>query len=187
MPTFDVCIAIVRDGQILLTKRSDFPIWCLPGGSVDDGESLAQAAIREAREETGVGVELTRLVGVYSRPNWRHGGDHSVLFAARPVGGELQTVTNETLDAGYFCPGELPDALLWHHHQCILDALGGLTAVARLQDAAWPWGEMTNREIYESIGRGELSMQELLEQFCGQRRPEKESLQVGSDEMGMKS
>ena len=104
MPTFGVCIATIRDGQILLTQRSDFPVWCLPGGAVDDGESLAQAAIREAREETGVDVELTRLVGVYSRPNWRYGGDHSVLFAARPVGGELQIVTNETVDAGYFCP-----------------------------------------------------------------------------------
>ncbi|MCP4611307.1 MAG: hypothetical protein GY845_21560 [Planctomycetes bacterium] len=113
---------------------------------------------------------------IYSRPEWRHGGDHSVLFAARPVGGELQTVTNETLDAGYFDPGELPDALLWHHRQRILDALGGVSAVARLQDMVWPCGEMTNREIYESIGRGELSMQELLEQFCEWRRPEKEEL-----------
>jgi ADP-ribose pyrophosphatase YjhB (NUDIX family) len=176
MPTFGVCIAIIRDGQVLLTQRSDFPVWCLPGGAVDDGESLAQAAIREAREETGVDVELTRLVGVYSRPNWRYGGDHSVFFAAWPVGGELQTVTNETLDAAYFDPAELPDALLWHHHQRILDALGGEIAVVRLQDMVWPWGEMTNREIYEMIGRGELSMQELLEQFCGRHRPEKGKL-----------
>ena len=187
MPTFGVCIVIIRDGQILLTQRSDFPVWCLPGGAVDDRESLAQAAIREAREETGVDVELTRLVGVYSRPNWRHGGDHSVLFAARPVGGELQAVTNETVDAGYFCPEELPDRLLWHHHQRILDALSGVTAIACLQDMVWPYGEMTNREIYESIGRGELSMQELLEQFCGRRKPEREKRQVESDEIGIKS
>jgi hypothetical protein len=120
-----------------------------------------------------VDVELTRLVGVYSRPNWRRGGDHSVLFAARPVGGELRTVTDETLDAAYFDPAELPDALLWYHHQRILDALGGVTAVACLQDAVWP--------------SGELSVQELLEHFCGRRRPEKERLEVGNDGIGIES
>jgi len=94
MPTFGVSVAVIQNGQILLTQRSDLPIWVLPGGAVDDGESLAQAAIRETREETGLEVELTRLVGVYSRPHWRNDGDHSTLFAARPIGGNLQTVTN---------------------------------------------------------------------------------------------
>ncbi|PJF32668.1 MAG: NUDIX hydrolase, partial [Phototrophicales bacterium] len=46
-------IAIIRDNKILLTKREDFEVWCLPGGQAEAGESLAQTALREAREETG--------------------------------------------------------------------------------------------------------------------------------------
>jgi ADP-ribose pyrophosphatase YjhB (NUDIX family) len=181
MPTFGVNVAIIRDEQVLLTQRSDLPVWCLPGGAVDDGESLAQAAIREAREETGLDVELMRLVGVYSRPNWRRGGDHSVLFTARPVGGELQPVTNETLNAGYFKLDELPAALLWHHHQRILDACGQVDGVARLQDMVWPLDEdkITISEIRHLIDQGSVSMQDLFEHLCGQRRPEQEKLEVG--------
>ncbi len=47
-----VCVAIIENEQILLTKRKDFEVWCLPGGHVDAGETVAQAAVREAFEET---------------------------------------------------------------------------------------------------------------------------------------
>ena len=67
MPGIAANVAVIQDGKILLTKREDFEVWCLPSGGVEDGESLAEAAIRETKEETGVDVELTRLVGVYSR------------------------------------------------------------------------------------------------------------------------
>ncbi len=60
-----VTVAVIDEDRILLTKREDFEVWCLPGGGVDPGESVAQAAIREAREETGLEVQLTRLVGIY--------------------------------------------------------------------------------------------------------------------------
>jgi ADP-ribose pyrophosphatase YjhB (NUDIX family) len=81
-------VAIIQSGRILLTKREDFEVWCLPGGHIDPRESLAQTAIREAHEETGLDIELLRLVGVYSRLS--EGGDmHLALFAARPIGGTL--------------------------------------------------------------------------------------------------
>jgi ADP-ribose pyrophosphatase YjhB (NUDIX family) len=180
MPTLGVNVAIIHDGQVLLILRSDFPVWCLPGGAVDDGESLAQAAVREAREETGVDVALTCLVGVYSRPNWRYGGDHAILFAARPVGGRLQSETDETSDARYFDPADLPEALLWPHHQRILDVFSGAVGVAWLQDAVWPLGEdvVTARAARQAIERGDVSMQELVEHFCGRRRPERERREV---------
>ena len=170
MPTFGVTVAVIEDGQILLTQRSDFPSWCLPGGAVDDAESLAQAAIRETREDTGLVVELTRLVGVYSRPRWRRGGDHSTLFAARPVGGKLQTVTDETVDARYFHPRALPDTLFWWHRQRILDAFGNAVGVVRLQDVAWPFGEVTdNQEIRTLLEQSGMPISDLFEQLCGQR------------------
>jgi 8-oxo-dGTP diphosphatase len=171
MPTFGVTVAVIEDGQILLTKRSDFPAWCLPGGAVDEAESLAQAAVRETREETGLVVEITRLVGVYSRPHWRRGGDHSTLFAARPIGGSLQTVTDETVDARYFHPQALPDTLFWWHRQRIDDALGNAIGIVRLQDVVWPFGEVTdNKDIRTLLEQRGVSMADLFEQFCGQRR-----------------
>ena len=92
MPGVAVNVAVIHEEKILLTKREDFEVWCLPSGGVEEGEFLAEAAIRETKEETGVDVELTRLVGVYSRL----GGMpdvHAVLYEARPIGGELQITT----------------------------------------------------------------------------------------------
>ena len=80
MAGFGVNIAILKDGKILLTKREDFEVWCLPGGIVEPGESVVEAAVREAREETGLEVGLTRLVEIYSRPNWRD-GEHTYDYS----------------------------------------------------------------------------------------------------------
>lgn len=68
-----VNVAIVSEGRVLLTRREDFDVWCLPGGQVDAGESLAEAARREVREETGLEVRIERLVGMYSGPRWLDG------------------------------------------------------------------------------------------------------------------
>ena len=182
MPTLGVPIAIVQNGEILLTKRSDFPVWCLPGGGVDDGESLAQAAIRKAREETGLDVALTQLVGLYSRPNWWDGGAHEVLFADRSVRGTLQCVTEETVDARTFSPDKLPEPLLRWHYRLIFDALSGTAAIVRRQDIGWPAsvGAKTRQELYALRDRGEVPMQVLIEQFCGQPEPGDDRLQVGN-------
>ena len=59
------------DGDILLERRSDNGLWGLPGGRVEPGESLAQTALREAKEETGLTIAVTRLLGVYSGPEDR--------------------------------------------------------------------------------------------------------------------
>lgn len=81
MPVLGVNVAIIQDGKVLLTRRRDFEVWCLPGGEVDSGETLAQAAIREAREEVGLEVHLEQLVGVHTRPQWLSCGSHVVVFA----------------------------------------------------------------------------------------------------------
>lgn len=64
-----VNVAVTNDaGELLLIRRTDNGNWALPGGAIDLGESIAQAAVRETREETGIVCEITGLVGIYSDP-----------------------------------------------------------------------------------------------------------------------
>jgi ADP-ribose pyrophosphatase YjhB (NUDIX family) len=64
-----VNVVLVNDAdEILLIRRSDNGNWAVPGGGIDLGESVRQAAVREAREETGIECEITGIVGIYSDP-----------------------------------------------------------------------------------------------------------------------
>ena len=173
-------VAIIRDGQILLTKRSDVEAWALPGGHVDAGESVAEAARREAREETGLEVQLTRLVGIYSLPHWVAGGNHNVLFAARPVGGLLQPQVGEVIEERYFDPHALPEPLLWWHRQRIRDALSGVGgSVAWSQKVIWPFKQaMTQQALYDMLAQSEVSRQELFLQHFSKPESDPEDLEV---------
>ena len=182
MAWFGVAVAVLDDGKILLTRREDFAVWCLPGGAVDDGESPAQAAVREVREETGLEVELTRLVGVYSRPRWLGGGLHSVVFVGRPIGGALVADPVETTGAGYFALTALPDPLFWIHSQPIRDAVAGVGgSVARTQHAAWPFAQatITRQELYAMRDRSGLPRAEFYRRYLGPAPENAEVLDVG--------
>ena len=122
MTNIAVSVAVIRDGKILLTRREDFEIWCLPGGIVDDNESLAEAAVREVREETGAEVELSSLVGIYSRLGGMR-DEHAVIFRGVQTGGELRIQNGETSDVAYFPFDHLPDEILLGHKRRILDAI----------------------------------------------------------------
>lgn len=178
MPMPGVQVAVMVDGKVLLTMRRDFAVWCLPGGMLENGESLAQAAIREVREETGLDVRLTGLVGLYSRPQWYAGGAHEIVFAAEPTGGDLLTATNETTDAGYFARDTLPEPLLRWHYSRIADALDGRTGVVRLQDVAWPAEIVDRQALYRMRDEGRLPVQAFLEMFCGPPKPGQDLLEV---------
>jgi ADP-ribose pyrophosphatase YjhB (NUDIX family) len=161
MPSLAVIVAVIDDRRILLTKREDFEVWCLPGGGVEEGESLAEGAIREAKEETGLDVELTRLVGVYSRMGGEMHDVHAVLYAAKPVGGELRTQPHETIEVAYFPFDQLPDELLFGHKRRIDDAIrdrGGLSVrqEIKLSDPR----KYTRSEIYEARDRSGSSRQQ---------------------------
>src|SRR5512142_962305 len=161
MPAIAAIIAVIQDGKILLTKREDFEVWCLPGGGVEDGESLAEAAIREAKEETGLYVELTRLVGVYSRIGGMWNDMHAILFAAEPVGGELNTQPGETIEVAFFPFDEIPEELLFGHKQRIDDAIHQVTGIAVKQEMNMPENDRPSRkELYDLRDRSGLSRQE---------------------------
>jgi len=118
-----------RRGRVLLQERSDGGQWGLPGGSVEIGESVTDAAIREVREETGLIVTVRRLVGVYSDPALQvvryPDGDvwHyvNVCFECVVRGGTL-TTCDETLSLRYVSPTRLPRTLLPNHRIRIRDA-----------------------------------------------------------------
>src|ERR1700733_49614 len=72
-----VNVVVVNDAaEILLIRRTDNGNWALPGGAIDLGESVAQAAVRETLEETGVECEVTGIVGIYSDPR------HVILYTS---------------------------------------------------------------------------------------------------------
>jgi ADP-ribose pyrophosphatase YjhB (NUDIX family) len=146
MPDIAVSVAVLYENQILLTQRDDFEVWCLPSGGVEEGESLAQAAIRETKEETGVDVELKSLVGVYSRLSDMC-SLHAVHFTAVPIGGEMRTQPGETIDVRYFSFDEIPENMSPGQRQRIDDTLrgiGGSTAV--LQEILPLHGQKVTRE-----------------------------------------
>lgn len=160
MPGVAVNVAVMHNGKILLTKREDFEVWCLPGGGVEEGESLVEAAIRETKEETGVDVELTRLVGLYSRLGGMH-DVHAILFAARPIGGKLKVQPGESTDVAYFSFEELPLEIAFGHKRRIEDAFGGVSGIAVRQEFLLPdEKELTRQELYELRDRSGLTRRE---------------------------
>jgi ADP-ribose pyrophosphatase YjhB (NUDIX family) len=103
-------------GAVLLIKRTDNDNWSLPGGAMDIGESIADAAVRETREETGIDCEVTGLVGIYTDPrhvlhytsNDEVRQEFSVVFTARPLGG-TPTPSDESSEVLWVQPKELDD------------------------------------------------------------------------------
>jgi ADP-ribose pyrophosphatase YjhB (NUDIX family) len=109
--------------KVLLTRRADNGQWCLPGGQLEPGESAAEGCAREALEETGLTIHITRLIGVYSSPHmlvaYPDGHRYQIIaltFAAEVVAGQ-PTVTNETTAWGWFAPAEFDTLDLMAHHR----------------------------------------------------------------------
>jgi ADP-ribose pyrophosphatase YjhB (NUDIX family) len=129
------CSAIMFDEtrkKLLLTKRSDNGLWCLPSGGVETGESVSEACEREVLEETGLIVKATKLLGVYSDPHmiieYADGNRFHLValnFEAEVLGGKL-VLTDETTDVKFFDLNDLADLdLMQPHRQRIADALQG--------------------------------------------------------------
>jgi ADP-ribose pyrophosphatase YjhB (NUDIX family) len=112
VPSVNVVVTNDR-GEILLIRRSDNENWALPGGGVDLGESLTQAAVREVKEETGIDCEVTGLVGIYTDPkhiilytsNGEARQEFSIVLTALARGG-TPAVSPESLEVGWFSEEE---------------------------------------------------------------------------------
>ncbi|MBP2668257.1 MAG: Hydrolase, family [Deltaproteobacteria bacterium] len=119
LPTADVIVEV--GNRIVLVRRKHPPAgWAIPGGFVEAGETVEAAAVREAREETGLAVTLTALLGVYSDPA-RDPRHHTVstVYIGRadgsPSGGD------DAAEARLFSEGDLPSPLAFDHAKILAD------------------------------------------------------------------
>jgi 8-oxo-dGTP pyrophosphatase MutT (NUDIX family) len=98
VPSVNV-VVVNDDGAVLMIRRSDNGNWAVPGGAIDLGESMTQAAVRETLEETGIECRVTGIAGIYTDPrhvilytsNGEARQEFSILLTAVPTGGEPTT------------------------------------------------------------------------------------------------
>jgi 8-oxo-dGTP diphosphatase len=116
-------IPVTQSNEIVLLKRGFDPgkeLWTFPGGFVDLGESVEDAARREAREELQIDIALTQLVGVYSRPE-----DRVVLIVFAATTTQSPHTTPEAIEVTPFQPDEIPwqELAFWSTTQALRDFL----------------------------------------------------------------
>ncbi|MFC7681740.1 NUDIX hydrolase [Paenibacillus sp. GCM10028914] len=100
---------VVNDNQEILLIRGPRRGWEMPGGQVELGESLSQAAIRETKEESGIDIEIIKFCGIFQNTG---NSICNTLFLAKPIGGELIT-TEESLESGFFSIEEALEKVEW--------------------------------------------------------------------------
>jgi ADP-ribose pyrophosphatase YjhB (NUDIX family) len=112
-----VNVVVVNDaGEILMIRRTDNDNWAVPGGAIDLGESVGQAAVRETAEESGIECEITGIVGIYSDPkhvllytsNGEVRQEFSIVLTARPLSGQ-PTPSSESSEVRWVSVSEVLD------------------------------------------------------------------------------
>lgn len=119
-PTVDIIIEIEGRGIVLILRKHEPQGWAIPGGFVDYGETLEAAAVREAREETGLAVTLRGQLHTYSRPE-RDPRHHTIttVFTATAVGAPV--AADDAGEAGIFREDNLPVPLMFDHAEILAD------------------------------------------------------------------
>jgi 8-oxo-dGTP diphosphatase len=109
---------------VLIERKNPPPGWALPGGFVDAGETVEDAAVREAAEETGLEVELVRQFHVYSDPSRDpRGHTVSVVFVGRARGSP--EAASDAAEAGVFTAASLPERIAFDHAEILADYFSG--------------------------------------------------------------
>lgn len=117
-PTPAAGVILVEDGRVLLVQRKYKPkvgMWTLPAGFVERGEQVDVCAVREAKEETNLDVEVSRLFNVYSAFDDPRAAVVLILYVVRRVGGTLQC-GDDASDAQFFALDALPDDIAFRAH-----------------------------------------------------------------------
>lgn len=119
-PTVDIIIEIDNSGIVLIKRKNPPHGWAIPGGFVDYGETAEEAAVREAKEETNLDVELVRLLGVYSDPA-RDPRFHTIstVYVAKASGTPVGQ--DDADEARVFTKDSLPDDLAFDHRSILDD------------------------------------------------------------------
>ena len=120
IPTVDIIIEIESKGIVLIKRKNPPHGWALPGGFVDYGESLEEAALREAKEETDLDVKLIKQFYTYSNPN-RDPRHHSIstVYIAKAKG--IPQAKDDALEVGVFNESSLPAEIAFDHHSILRD------------------------------------------------------------------
>ncbi len=124
-PKLTVDGVIIKDEKILLIRRKNEPFrgqWALPGGFVEYGETVEEAVVREAEEETGLRTAVEKLVGVYSDPERDPRGHTVSVVYFVSTGGETPRGNDDALEAKFFDLDDLPP-LAFDHDKIIKDAV----------------------------------------------------------------
>ena len=113
-------------GEVLLQKRTDFDAWGFPGGAIELGETPQMAAIREIKEETGLDVEITELIGVYTEldmeyPNGDSAQSICIAYKFNVVGGSITCDNEETKELKWFSLKNMPKLFCKQHEQILND------------------------------------------------------------------
>lgn len=119
-PTVDIIIEMENGGIVLIERKNPPPGWALPGGFVDYGESLETAAVREAREETGLDVQLIGQLGAYSAPD-RDPRQHTITYVFIAQAGGQPRGMDDAARADIFFEDRLPSPLAFDHAKILED------------------------------------------------------------------
>ena len=112
-------------GEVLLQKRADSSKWGFPGGAIELGETPQMAAAREVKEETGLDVEVGKLIGIYTDldmayPNGDKAQSIMIAFELKVIGGELSCDKEETIELKYFPVDHTPPLFCKQHEELLL-------------------------------------------------------------------
>jgi len=120
IPTVDIIIEIESKGIVLIKRKNPPYGWAIPGGFVDYGESLEEAAFREAKEETNLNIELIRQFHTYSNPK-RDPRHHSIstVYVAKSKG--IPQAKDDAIEIGIFTESNLPDEIAFDHRSILQD------------------------------------------------------------------
>jgi len=120
IPTVDIIIEIGSKGIVLIKRKNPPHGWALPGGFVDYGESLEEAAVREAKEETDLDMKLIEQFHTYSDPK-RDPRHHSIstVYIAKTKG--IPHAKDDAIEIGIFSESNLPDEIAFDHRSILRD------------------------------------------------------------------